>query len=57
MLIPAVITTLVVVIGITDELTLQWQTTRAIVTGPLVGLLLGDLQTGLIVGATIEMMF
>ena len=57
MLIPAVITTLVVVIGITDELTLQWQTTRAIVTGPLVGLLLGDLQTGLVVGATIELMF
>lgn len=57
MLIPAIITTLVVVIGITDELTLQWQTTRAIVTGPLVGLLLGDLQTGLVVGATIELMF
>lgn len=57
MLFPAIITTLIVVLGITDELTLQWQTTRAIVIGPLTGLLLGDVKTGLIVGATIELMF
>ena len=57
MLYAAIITTLVVAIGITDELTLQWQSTRAIVTGPLVGLLLGDVGTGLVVGATIELMF
>ena len=57
MLIPALLTSLVVAIGITDEMTLQWQTTRAIVTGPLIGLLLGDIKTGLIIGATIELMF
>ncbi len=57
MLYAAIITTLIVVLGITDELTLQWQTTRAIVIGPLTGLLLGDVKTGLIVGATIELMF
>lgn len=57
MLIPAIITTLIVVLGISDELTLQWQTTRAIIIGPLTGLLLGDMHTGLIVGATIELMF
>ena len=57
MLYAAIITTLVVVIGISDELTLQWQMTRAIITGPLVGLLLGDVQTGLYIGATIELMF
>lgn len=57
MLVPALLTTLVVFIGLTDELTLQFQTTRAIVIGPLVGLLLGDLQTGLIIGASVELMF
>lgn len=57
MFVPALITALVVAWGIADEMTLQWQTTRAIVIGPLVGLLLGDVQTGLIIGATVEMMF
>ena len=53
----ALLVSLVVFIGLMDEMTLQFQTTRAIVIGPIVGLLLGDLQTGLIVGATIELMF
>ena len=57
MFIPALLTALIVAIGIADELTLQWQSTRAIVIGPLVGLLLGDFQTGLLIGATVEMMF
>ena len=30
---------------------------RPIVLGPLVGLILGDLQTGLVIGATLELMF
>ncbi|MDI9518714.1 MAG: PTS sugar transporter subunit IIC [Bacillota bacterium] len=57
MLYPALITSLIVGLGIIDELTLQWQTTRAIWTGPIVGLLLGDFETGLLIGATIELMF
>ncbi|HCY05974.1 MAG: PTS sugar transporter subunit IIC [Erysipelotrichaceae bacterium] len=43
--------------AIIDEQTLQLQTTRPIITGPVVGLICGDLQTGLIVGATVELMF
>ena len=30
---------------------------RPIVLGPLVGLILGDLQAGLLIGATLELMF
>lgn len=30
---------------------------RPIVTGVLIGLVMGDLQTGIIVGATLEMVF
>lgn len=43
--------------GLIDEQTVQLQTTRPIITGPVVGLMLGDLQTGLVVGATVELMF
>lgn len=43
--------------GIIDEQTIQLQTTRPIITGPVVGLICGDLQTGLIVGAMVELMF
>ncbi len=43
--------------GFIDEHTLQLQTTRAIITGPVVGLIMGDLQMGLYVGATVELMF
>lgn len=43
--------------GIIDEQTIQLQTTRPIITGPVVGLICGDLYTGLIVGAAIELMF
>ncbi|WP_417228560.1 PTS mannose/fructose/sorbose/N-acetylgalactosamine transporter subunit IIC [Thermophilibacter sp.] len=43
--------------GLIDEQTIQLQTTRPIITGPVVGLICGDLQTGLIVGATVELMF
>lgn len=57
MLYPALMTSLVCAWGYIDEWTFQWQTARAIVIGPLVGLLLGDVKTGLIIGATVELMF
>lgn len=34
-----------------------WMISRPIFAGPLIGLILGDLQTGLIVGASVELMF
>lgn len=43
--------------AIIDEQTLQLQTTRPIITGPVVGLIMGDFMTGLIVGAMVELMF
>ena len=33
------------------------QISRPVFAGPIIGLLMGDLQTGLIVGGTVEMMF
>lgn len=35
----------------------DWYLERAVILGPLTGLILGDLQTGLIVGGTIELVF
>lgn len=43
--------------GLIDEQTIQLQTTRPIITGMVVGIIMGDLKTGLIVGATVELMF
>lgn len=43
--------------GLIDEQTIQLQTTRPIITGAVVGLILGDFKTGLIVGAMVELMF
>lgn len=34
-----------------------WMISRPIFAGPLLGLIMGDLQTGLIVGASVELMF
>ncbi|MEB6551353.1 PTS system mannose/fructose/sorbose family transporter subunit IID [Heyndrickxia sporothermodurans] len=34
-----------------------WMISRPVFAGPLLGLLMGDLQTGLIVGASVELMF
>ena len=33
------------------------QISRPVFAGPIIGLLMGDLETGLIVGGTVEMMF
>ena len=57
MLIQALLIATWVVIAFIDEETLQFQLMRPIVTGPIVGLILGDLGTGLAVGAAIELMF
>lgn len=43
--------------AIIDEQTLQLQTTRPIITGTVVGFILGDIQTGLVVGSSVELMF
>lgn len=53
----AILIAIWVVWAIIDEQTFQFQTTRPIITGTVVGLILGDLTTGLIVGATVELMF
>ncbi len=57
MFIKALLVALIVWLGQMDEMTLQFQTTRAIVTGPVVGLVLGDFQTGLQIGAALELMY
>jgi len=57
MFIEALLVALWVTWAIIDEQTFQFQTTRPLVTGMAVGLILGDLKTGLLVGATVELMF
>lgn len=57
LIVQAILVGLWVTWAIIDEQTLQLQTTRPIITGVVVGLIMGDLQTGLIVGATVELMF
>jgi len=57
LLIQSLLVALWVTWGLIDEQSFQLQTTRPIITGPVVGLILGDLTTGLLVGATVEMMF
>ena len=34
-----------------------WMISRPIFAGPLIGLLLGDVQTGLLVGGSVELMY
>lgn len=34
-----------------------WMISRPVFSGPLLGLIMGDIQTGLIVGASVELMF
>lgn len=57
LLMQAILVALWVTWGLIDEQTFQLQTTRPIITGPVVGLIMGDIQTGLVVGATVETMF
>lgn len=57
LLMQSILVALWVTWGLIDEQTFQLQTTRPIITGPVVGLILGDLQTGLMIGAMVETMF
>lgn len=57
MIIKALLVALWVTWGLVDEQTIQLQTTRPIITGLMVGIILGDVATGLTVGALVELMF
>lgn len=57
MLFKALLVALWVTWGLIDEQTIQLQTTRPIITGVVTGLILGDVATGLTVGALVELMF
>lgn len=46
-----------VIIAICDDQTFQCHISRPLITGPVIGLILGDLHTGLLVGGTVELMF
>lgn len=46
-----------VVIAICDDQTFQFHISRPLITGPIIGIILGDLHTGLLVGGTVELMF
>jgi fructoselysine and glucoselysine-specific PTS system IIC component len=53
----AVLIFLVTALGDLSAFFASSQISRSIVIGPLVGLVLGDLQTGIVVGATLELVF
>lgn len=53
----ALLISLWVVIAICDDQTFQFNISRPLITGPIIGLILGDLHTGLVVGGTVELMF
>lgn len=55
--IQAFLVALFVVIAFIDSHTTQTHIFRPIVVGPVVGLIMGDVQTGLAVGGTVELMF
>lgn len=53
----AIIVAIFVSIAFIDSHTLQTHIFRPIVVGPIVGLIMGDIQTGFSVGVTVELMF
>ena len=58
MLIPAILVSIVALIAAMDEqLFGASMMARPLFTGPIIGLIMGDLQTGVIIGATLESMF
>lgn len=58
MLIPAILVSIVALLAAMDEqLFGASMMARPLFTGPIVGLIMGDLQTGVIIGATLESMF
>lgn len=56
-IVQALLVSCVVWLGFLDRALLSMFLYRPIVVGPLVGIILGDLQTGIEVGVTIELMF
>ncbi|HEY4551826.1 MAG TPA: PTS sugar transporter subunit IIC [Bacillaceae bacterium] len=56
-LLQAILVALFVTIAFIDSHTFQTHIFRPIFTGPMVGLIMGDVSTGLAVGVTIELMF
>ncbi len=58
MLIPAILVSIVALLAAMDEqLFGASMMARPLFTGPIIGLIMGDLQTGVIIGATLESMF
>ncbi|SHE94216.1 PTS system, N-acetylgalactosamine-specific IIC component/PTS system, fructoselysine and glucoselysine-specific IIC component [Seinonella peptonophila] len=57
LLLKAILVGVWVTIAFIDSHTFQLHIFRPIFTGPIVGLIMGDLQSGLVVGATVELMF
>lgn len=53
----ALLISLWVVIATCDDQTFQFHISRPLITGPIIGLILGDLHTGLLTGGTVELMF
>ena len=55
MLIPAILVSIVALLAAMDEqLFGASMMARPLFTGPIIGLIMGDLQTGVIIGATLE---
>lgn len=58
MLIPAILVSIVALLAAMDEqLFGASMMARPLFTGPIIGLIMGDIQTGVIIGATLESMF
>ena len=57
MIVKALLCAIICVIGESDASMQLWFLSRPIVMGPLTGLVLGDVQTGLLVGVAVETMF
>ena len=57
MLLNALLLSLIYLVSRTDMINGYMMLTKPIVLGPLVGLVLGDLQAGILIGATLELAF
>ena len=57
MLLPFILITLVAVFGHSEDFLGTTLLSRPLVLGPLVGLILGNLHDGIVIGATLELIF
>jgi len=57
MLVPAILLALVAAVAVADEATLQFGFFRPVFIGAATGLIMGDAITGVIIGATMELIF